>query len=220
VRPDEFEAQVTKLLAEGYESVTFTEAVRGSGGKRLAITFDDAFASVAELARPILDRLGAVATVFAVTDFAAEGRPLEWDGIEHWKGGQWDAELASLSFAQLRELAADGWEIGSHTVDHPHLTACTDVELDRQLLASREACEHGIGRPCSSLAYPYGDMDARVEEAARRAGYVAAAALPARWHRARPLAWPRVGVWHADDARRLSIKVSTTVRAVRSLVRR
>jgi peptidoglycan/xylan/chitin deacetylase (PgdA/CDA1 family) len=221
VRPDAFEAQITKLLAEGYESVTFTEAVRGGRrGKTLAITFDDAFASVRSIACPILDRLGAVATVYAVTDFAADGRPLAWDGIEHWKGGQWDAELASLDWEALRSLADGGWEIGSHTCDHPHLPRCPDAELQRQLTASRAACEAGMGRPCRSFAYPYGDTDARVEAAAARAGYESAAGLPARLHRARALSWPRVGVWHTDDARRFSIKVSATVRGVRTLVHR
>ena len=213
--PAALEAQLTKLLADGYRGVTFTEAVRGVAGRSVAVTFDDAFASVLELGKPILDRLGVPATVFAVSDFARDGRPLEWAGIDHWKGGPFDDELRSLSWEQLRALAAEGWEIGSHTCDHPRLTTCDDAELARQLAESRSAMESALGGPCTSVAYPYGDMDARVEAAAGRAGYVAGAALPARWYRERPLAWPRVGVYHGDDARRFALKTSRAVRMVR-----
>ncbi len=207
------------MLAAGYEGVTFTRAVREpSRTKRVAVTFDDAFASVLELGRPILDRLGVPATVFAVSEFAQDGRPLLWDGIDHWKGGPFDDELRSLSWAQLRELADAGWEIGSHTCDHPRLTGCDDAELDRQLRDSREAVARGMGRPCTSIAYPYGDTDGRVEAAASRAGYEAGGALPDRWYRDRPLSWPRVGVYHGDDARRFSVKTSRRVRAIRALV--
>lgn len=219
--PAVLDAQVTKLLAEGYEGCTFTDAVQGAGsGRRLAVTFDDAFASVLELGKPILDRLGVPGTVFAVTSFASGGRPLEWDGIGQWKGGRFDDELRSLDWEALRGMAADGWEIGSHTVDHPRLTRCDDTALAQQLAESRAVVERELGRPCTSVAYPYGDTDARVEAAAVRAGYVTGAALPARWHAPRPLGFPRVGVYHGDDDRRFTIKVSQTVRRVRGLLRR
>lgn len=217
--PLALEAQVTKLLAEGYEGVTFTEAVSTPvRGKRLSVTFDDAFASVLELGKPILDRLGVPATVFAVTDFAAEGRPLSWDGVDRWAGGPFGDELRSLDWAALRGLADAGWEIGSHTRDHPRLTRCGDEELVAQLVHSRAEMERALGRACTAVAYPYGDADERVERAAADAGYVAGAALPARWHRMRPLAYPRVGVYHGDDDRRFSIKTMYTVRRLRGAI--
>ena len=40
--------------------------------------------------------------------------------------------------------------------------------------------EEGIGQPCRSIAYPYGDVDERVIEAARAAGYELGASLPER----------------------------------------
>ena len=52
--------------------------------------------------------------------------------------------------------------------------------------------------------------------AAGRAGYEAACTLPSRIHPARPLEWPRVGVYHDDSERRYRLKVSPAVRAVRS----
>lgn len=179
------------------------------------MTFDDAFASVATRAKPILDRLGLPGTVFAVTSFADQGRPLHWPGVDHWAGTEWEPEMASLDWAALRRLADAGWEIGSHTVTHPRLTTADDDTLVRELVESRTAVEAGMGRPAPAVCYPYGDVDKRVAAAARRAGYTVGAALPARWHGPRPLEWPRVGVYNGDDLRRFSLKTSRLVRLVR-----
>src|SRR6185503_195859 len=117
---------------------------------------------------------------------------------------------------QLGALADGGWEIGSHTCSHPHLTEIHEAALEHELSASRLECERRLGRPCRTIAYPYGDYNERVAAAAGRAGYEAACTLPARLHAASPLEWPRVGVYHADDERRFRLKVSPTARRLRS----
>jgi peptidoglycan/xylan/chitin deacetylase (PgdA/CDA1 family) len=184
-------------------------------GRLVAVTFDDAFASVADRAKPVMDALGLPGTVFAVTSFAERGGPLSWDGIDHWADTPFAGELAGLDWARMRELAGSGWEVGSHTVTHPRLTQCPEARLAGELRESREACEHALGGPCRSLAYPYGDVDGRVVAAAAEAGYATAATLPRRWVTPAPLAWPRVGVWHHDDPRRFAIKTSFALRRLR-----
>jgi peptidoglycan/xylan/chitin deacetylase (PgdA/CDA1 family) len=208
VTPDAFERQLRVLLDRGYRGVTFAEAVASPPGKTLAVTFDDAYLSVLELGKPILDRLGLPATVFVPTDYPDRDGPMAWPGIDQWLGGPHEAELRPMTWAQIGGLADAGWEIGSHTCSHPHLTELDDAALEREMAASKAECERRLGRPCSTIAYPYGDYDARVAAAAGRAGYEAACTLPARFHAARPLEWPRVGVYHADDDRRFRMKVS------------
>ena len=221
VRPERFERQVEMLLDRGYRPMSFSAALAdSSSGKKLAITFDDAFSSVRDLASPILERLGAPATVFAVTSFAADGRPLRWDGIDQWRDGPHDHELASMSWDELRALEDKGWEVGSHTRSHPRLTRLSDADVAAELGRSREECEAALGHACAAIAYPYGDVDARIVSAARDAGYVTGAALPARLHRGRPLEWPRIGVFWNDDLRRFRLKVSPSVRLGRTLLRR
>jgi peptidoglycan/xylan/chitin deacetylase (PgdA/CDA1 family) len=215
IHPDVIESQIKRLLRKGYEPVTFSQAVKRGRGRLMVVTFDDAFASVLELGKPILDKLGVPGTMFAVTDFASTGAPLRWDGIENWQGGPYHQELRSLRWDSLRKMADDGWEIGSHTCSHPHLTRCPDEELARQLDESRAACEQALQRPCTSIAYPYGDTDDRVVAATARAGYDFAAALPTRWHAAQPLRWPRVGVYHDDRLWRFDLKTSPLVRMLR-----
>jgi peptidoglycan/xylan/chitin deacetylase (PgdA/CDA1 family) len=210
--PARFEEQLSLLLRRGYTPQTFTAAVRGAAGKRLlAVTFDDAYRSVIDLARPIMDRLGVPGTVFAPADWVGRDEPMQWDGIGQWLGGPHEHELLCMSRPQLDELAGAGWEIGSHTCSHPRLTSVDDQTLERELRASKEA----LGAGCRSIAYPYGDVDGRVVEAARRAGYETAASLPKRFGSKDPLDWPRVGVYHVDDLRRFKLKTSRLTRLVR-----
>lgn len=214
--PARLERQLHRLVGRGYRGATFSAVVRAAPDERLlAVTFDDAFLSVYTLARPILTRLGLPGTVFVPTDFIDREPLLRWDGIDQWLSGRHERELTPMTWEQLRELAAEGWEIGSHTGSHPHLTRLSDRDLDDELARSRRACEQALGRPCTSLAYPYGDVDDRVVAATGRAGYVAAAALPRRLEPGDALRWPRVGVYHDDDDRRFALKVSPALRALR-----
>lgn len=221
VRPDAFERQVTHLVERGYRGATFTDALRGTRGRRtLVVTFDDGFRSVVERAKPILDRYDLPGTLYVPTDWPGRTDPMTWPGIEQWLGTPHEPQLQSLDWDALRELTAAGWEIGSHTCSHPHLTRVTeDAELDRELVASRAVLERELDRPCSSLAYPYGDVDARVEAAAKRAGYAAACTLPPAKDPLpppHPLQWPRMPIHRLDTRVRFGLKTSLAVRRLRA----
>jgi peptidoglycan/xylan/chitin deacetylase (PgdA/CDA1 family) len=217
VTPTQFEQQLRYLVGRGYRGATFTAALtQRAPGRTLVVTFDDALRSVRELAVPVLDRLGLAATVFAPTAYVGSDRPMSWPGIDHWLGTPHGPELLPLSWGELRELVAAGWEVGSHSRTHPRLTQLDDSELARELSRSKEECEQRLGRPCTSIAYPFGDVDGRVAAAAARAGYRAGAALSARPHRPRRLEWPRYGVSREDSAARFRRQVSPLVRRLRA----
>lgn len=212
VRPSDFRAQLALLREAGYRSGTFSEAVQHPDQPIVAITFDDAFLAVHEAALPLLDEVDMIATLFAPTRFPGSGEPLLWDGYDGPEAGS-EQDRASLSWEHLRELAARGWEIGSHTRTHPHLPDLDDAELQEELSASREECAAGTGRPCTTLAYPYGEVDRRVRNAAQEAGYLAAAALGPQWRRGDPLWWPRVGIYRDDDLERFRLKLRGLLRS-------
>jgi peptidoglycan/xylan/chitin deacetylase (PgdA/CDA1 family) len=217
--PERFERQLALLRARGFRGATFTQAVCGQPpGRVLAVTFDDAYRSVFELARPILDRFGLAATVFVPTDYIGADGPPRWPGVDRWVGGTHERELTPMSWEQLRALAEAGWEIGSHTGSHPRLTGLDDQDLEDELVRSKAACEEHLGAPCTSLAYPYGDVDARVAQATGRAGYRAAATLPHRLRSGDALRWPRIGIYRVDNELRFRLKVSPTVLRLRRSV--
>jgi peptidoglycan/xylan/chitin deacetylase (PgdA/CDA1 family) len=216
ITPHQLREQLELLVGRGYQGRTFSDAVTSDDtNPKLAITFDDAWSSVLDVAYPILSTLGLVATVFVVTDFADTERPLEWLGVNGAPNPPNAREVRGMTWPELARLADQGWEIGSHTRTHPHLTELDDATLVDELRGSREACERALERPCLSLAYPYGDFDRRVVAAAADAGYEVAATLPAGVPEPSPLAWPRIGVYHKDSLRRFRLKVSPTLMGLR-----
>ncbi|MEK7153641.1 MAG: polysaccharide deacetylase family protein, partial [Patescibacteria group bacterium] len=64
-----------------------------------------------------------------------------------------------------------GHEICSHTVTHPMMTQISDGQLAEELSQSKTYLEGLIGQPVPDFASPYGDYDARVNNAIRAAGY-------------------------------------------------
>jgi peptidoglycan/xylan/chitin deacetylase (PgdA/CDA1 family) len=208
---------VQRLLGRGFRPERFTETVLESGGsRRIAITFDDAFRSVVTLGLPILRELGVPGTVFVPTGHVG-GVTMRWPGIDDWAGTPYEQELVGCTWDEIAELANAGWEIGSHTRSHRRLTTLSDHEVDVELTDSKAECEDRLGRPCRSLAYPYGDHDERVVRAVRRAGYAAAGTLPERFQVADSLRYPRIFVSRADNKLRFAVKTGALpLRARRS----
>jgi peptidoglycan/xylan/chitin deacetylase (PgdA/CDA1 family) len=217
VTPNALERQVTYLVSRGWHGTTFSDAVTGrSPGRVLAVTFDDAFGSVKEYAEPILSRHGVPATVFAPTAFMDGGTHLEWPGVEHWMQTSSASELEAMDWSDLRRLADQGWEIGSHTCTHPRLTRLDEAALGRELTDSLARCTEQLGRPCRSIAYPYGDVNDRVVAAAAATGYLTGAGLSSDLREEGPNLFPRVGIYHSDDWSRFRLKVARPIRRLRA----
>ncbi len=213
VTPAQLADHLSILASHGYRGVTLSEAVAASSTARVvAITFDDAYRSVIELAHPILADAGFEATVFAPTDFIGSAEPMSWPGVDRWLLGEHRTELTPMSWDELVSLADSGWEVGSHTCSHPRLPELEPAALDAELRDSKAEIETRLARDCRSLAYPYGVRDQRVVAAARRAGYEVAARLGRDPRPAQPLDWPRMFIDHSDNSWRFRLKVSPLTR--------
>jgi peptidoglycan/xylan/chitin deacetylase (PgdA/CDA1 family) len=217
VTPSRLEQQVKWLLARGFRSATFYDAVVSPPSRKtFAVTFDDGYRSVLLEGFPVLERLGIPGTVFPSITYIDSGQPLVGPALRHWLTSPHRPELESMTWDELRQLAASGWEIGSHTVTHPYLPQLSDVELQSELVDSKERLEREIGRPCRTIAYPSGRFDDRVMQGAAAAGYEVAGALPRRFPgNPSPLAWPRISVSRDDNIMTFALKVSPSVRRIR-----
>ncbi len=160
VRTADFLRQMQYLSDNGYHAVTLDDIYLASVGatelpdKPVALTFDDGGLDNYEVVLPLLEERGFRATFFVITKSVGTLGHMEWD--------------------QLREMAAAGMSIQSHSVSHRKLTVTSDFHLPRELENSRAAIAREIGRPAFALAYPGGNFDDRVTEAARAAGYLIA----------------------------------------------
>jgi peptidoglycan/xylan/chitin deacetylase (PgdA/CDA1 family) len=212
------ERQLRLIAARGYVGLTLSEAERrradGSLPDRsVVVTFDDGFASTLR-ALPILAEVGFPGTVFPVTGFVGSGATLSWPGIEHEFTRETEAELRPLRWPELETLQEVGWEVGSHTVGHPLLTAVDDARLETELQVSRVEIVERLGC-CDSVSYPYGRADERVAAAAARAGYTVACTLAMVHLEDEPLRRPRVNLATVDTGLRLRLQVAPRIQSLR-----
>ena len=141
------------------ERVLRGEPVDGLG----VITFDDALVGVHRHGISVLAELDLPATVFAVSERLGTEAPAWYPGSDR-----------VMTVDELREVAAAGVDVQSHTRTHADLPSIGGADLDRELAGSRAALGDLLGREVGYLAYPFGHYDARVRTAAREAGYRAA----------------------------------------------
>ena len=165
--PDQFEAQMAYLQDHGYQSVTLDQLyqVKYLGGtlpaKPFVITFDDGYEDNYMTAFPVLKKYGFTATVFIVSSY------INGEGFMSWP--------------QLKELLANGWEIEGHTVNHPYLSKIDAATVLSELKGSKGLLEKGLGHSVDFFAYPYGDFNDEVVQAVKNAGYVMAFTTERGW---------------------------------------
>lgn len=162
VAPERFRSQMEGLAADGIAVVPLAELLaRSTGSDAVALTFDDGLASIATEAAPILRSLGFPATVFVVPDRI--GRDNRWreegdPGIPRFPTLDWDA---------LERLHAAGWEIGSHSRSHAHLSRCGEGELADEIGGCADRITRRLGIEPRAFAYPYGETSPSAVAATR-----------------------------------------------------
>lgn len=204
VSPQDFEAQVKFLREHGYTFLHVSEVEealrlgRELPEKAVALTLDDGYRDNFTEAFPILQKYGAKATVFMVTNNFGRPERLAWD----------DAKAMSAGRVGFQ----------SHTVSHPDLTALSDSDLTAELANSKQILEQGLGVRVTSLAYPAGAFDDRVVEFVSRTGYEAAwkkgggAVQPQ--HSSEPFRLPRIRVHGRTDMEKFKQRVRSGVEII------
>jgi peptidoglycan/xylan/chitin deacetylase (PgdA/CDA1 family) len=158
---DKFRRFIESLDQTHLMPCTLSEAFAPTDGRRrLAITFDDGLLSFFTDAYPVLERYSVKTTIFIVAGFI--GRYSAWDVLP---------KQAHLNKDQIREIAGNGHEIGSHSMTHPKLTFLCDADLRRELCDSKKQIEDIIGKPVTSISFPFGAWNERIWEKALEAGY-------------------------------------------------
>jgi peptidoglycan/xylan/chitin deacetylase (PgdA/CDA1 family) len=190
-------------LTEIANRIRLGRTLRGTA----AVTFDDGYTGVFEHAWPLLRGRHMPATVFVPTseprsdaegfwwdhpvivmndsparrqelivDLAGDSKQID-EAVLHGTPSGLPLSHRRAPWPVIVHAASEGFDIGVHSATHRNLTRLRDDELEREVVASREALFMCTGVSATTFAYPYGLVDARVRDAVRTAGYRAAVTL-------------------------------------------
>jgi peptidoglycan/xylan/chitin deacetylase (PgdA/CDA1 family) len=134
---DRFVVQLDAIRALGLSACSLEETLARPAGGLVALTFDDGHETHYQHVFPLLAERQVKGTFFVTSS---------WVGTPGY-----------VTWPQLREMAAAGMSVQSHTATHPFLSELGSAEAERELATSKAAIEREVGRPCTTLALPGGD---------------------------------------------------------------
>jgi peptidoglycan/xylan/chitin deacetylase (PgdA/CDA1 family) len=216
--PDQLGEIVDGLRRAGYRFLTLGEAlacVRGAAApahKAVVLTFDDGYASVHDVARPLLEERGIRATAFVPIGYIDRS----FDGNSRAGSGP---ALPMMNPGQIRALRDAGWDVGAHSVSHRLFAGLSRDDAWQELAESKACLEALLGQAVSTFAFPYGEPGVAYRpehvELAAEAGYELALSMRPGFvpigHEA--IDWPRVGVGIDTSADALLDDLATLHRA-------
>lgn len=216
VLPERFEEQLAWLQENGFQFVFASQLCDGTKlpGKTVCLTFDDGYADNLLIADPIMEKYGAVGTLYLVED-----RSGGWSSKK--KSHHEDDELASepkLTDLQVEQMLQSGrWELGGHTVTHANLPNLDGDEAAREITDSRNRLTEQFGQELKTFAYPFGLLGDREVRLAREAGYSAAVTTEPRIYDAAHddlMMIPRIKVSGTEGMAAFAIRIRTGQRGL------
>jgi peptidoglycan/xylan/chitin deacetylase (PgdA/CDA1 family) len=158
---DEFESIIVHLKQIGTFINTETLILMLEGkmpidGRYFHLSFDDGFKNIYTNAFPILQKHKIPALFFVPSALIGANWPKTYHyckEITHYGG-----TIELIDWNELRILAENGIEIGSHTRNH---VCISSISQDKELLlkeikGSKDEIENRLGRECKYISWPYG----------------------------------------------------------------
>ncbi len=155
VTPQAFVEQLDWLQANGYHTVTIAQIADyllygvELPDKPVNLRFDDGWQNQLFAAKEMKKR-AMTATFFIITQAVA---------------------YPYMTPAQVKGLDSDGFEVASHTRNHPFLTRNSPDFAWNQIAGSKADLEKLLGHPVRSFAYPFGDHNNFIDSLVQKAGY-------------------------------------------------
>ncbi|HEY3973286.1 MAG TPA: polysaccharide deacetylase family protein [Candidatus Sulfotelmatobacter sp.] len=147
----DFRSHIARLAREGWQAKNVTQALQSFAIKDVCLTFDDGCETDLISAAPVLQQFGFGATFYITVEFL--GKP------------------GYMTEAQVRDLAAVGFEIGCHSLTHPYLPDIDDARLREETAGAKERLQQIAGVPVEHFSCPGGRWDRRVLAAVKAAPF-------------------------------------------------
>ncbi|HLY26392.1 MAG TPA: polysaccharide deacetylase family protein [Aggregatilineales bacterium] len=161
VPPEKFDQELAFLHDGGYHTISvdsYVQALQDPGidlpSRAIVLTFDDGYDDAYTRAYPLLKQYGLTGTFYIITGQVGQPGYLTWD--------------------QIREMQANGMEIGAHTISHPFLTQKDIFQAFSEIWVSRVVLAEQLGTPVTTFAYPYNDHNRFVTLLPLLAGFTSA----------------------------------------------
>lgn len=162
----EFRENMEEIKKRGFTVVSLNDVIDFYQGKKeslpkksLVITIDDGYRSVYKYAYPILKEFGYPWVFYIYPDFVGSG-------------------VGAVTWEHLKEMAANGMELGNHSQSHALLTKRGnksqedyDQWLQSEIVDAGNTLEEKSGLPVRTFSYPYGAFNEYVREKTVEAGY-------------------------------------------------
>jgi len=177
VRETDFAGQLDYLKSAGFNTVTLHDVIEHEEHKAplpahpIVLTFDDGYQDNHDVAFKLLKDRGMRGTFFVVTRFMGED-----EAHRHVQDRGGPRERRYLLWKEVREMAAAGMEIGSHSLFHKRLPDLTPEQIRDDVQRSREELAAKLGQPVEFFAYPFNSERRHVRQIVEEAGYRGAVA--------------------------------------------
>ena len=169
IRIEQFEEQLDFFSSGGFnvlpldDIVDALESGKDLPEKTIAITIDDAYLSVYEIAYPRLNKNNFPFTVFVAPNTVDDGIP------------------AYMNWQQIREMHANGVTFANHSSNHDYLVRLRDGEsqsewaqrIKSDLENAQQRLQQELGEAPLLFAYPYGEFNPDLLDIVKDLGYIA-----------------------------------------------
>lgn len=200
VEPEKFKKQINYFLSKKFEFINIEQYLSSyRKNKKIVITFDDGFRDNFLFAYEILQNLNIPFIIFLTVNFI---------GTEKLFSRYKDKEKDRfLNWNEVIEMAENGVEFGSHSLNHPDLTKLKKEEKEKEIIDSKKIIEDKIGKEVKFFCYPYGFYDKKVIEVVEKAGYKGAVVNRRRNMEITRYSMPRVGIYGHNNFFTFKIKI-------------
>ena len=147
----QFAAHLGVLTAPQLRASRLGDVLAAPAAGRFVLSFDDGHMSNYTVAFPMLVARGWPGCFFIVASRVGAPHALGW--------------------RELREMAAAGMEIGSHSLTHPFLHRASAADIRREFGESKRILEDGLGQAITAASLPHGSAGAQARAVIAELGY-------------------------------------------------
>ena len=199
-----FKKQMKLMSLLGYKGYSLNKINSKTSKKKIIITFDDGYENIFTEAMPILKKFNFSATCFIVNKKI--GYFNDWD-----KNQKNFKKKKLMNKKQINTWINNGFEVGSHTMNHYNLKYLSNDQKKYQILKPKQFFKTNYGINIQSFSYPFGCYNEDCLKILKRNYKFAVTTKRSRYNKGKfnPLEIPRVPVNSNTSIFKYFLKITT-----------